>query len=1001
MVTKHLRKGSTILAGLVTGVFSVLLTTLVSATPAHAASTIQLEWVNATTIKFSGSAIKTPVNVAGDLVGNVFGTPPGSQTFMAASNGPIDMSFGCKVSMTLDIFPDAAGKLDFSKGELIFTTSAPSTCSQDTLKANISGLTHDPSTGTANISLMNAGITGVDKRGPAGGTDTGGDPQNVNVTAGMGPASDYNGIPQTDIFTLCEAKGDYTNNLDQLFTDCLAKKTGALSANPITSNNLAAIKDGKGPGGGDEKGWTGQFKNVKAGIYVVCSANFKACQLFTKNPGEAANVYVIFGSTAGSTIPGTPPGQGGPDDQKVCTTGDGLAGALAWVLCPAVQLIASATNFFENNIIIPFMTISPLTTNADNPIYILWQDIRNVANVGFIIFFFIVIFSQATSIGISNYGIKRILPKMAFVVVGVNLSYFIVAFVIDAFNVFGAGISQLVMSALQQAGTQQLNTGTSAGAVRSIFTLGGAALITIVVSGGAAIGWFFSFLGLALLVVVVVVIVLVVRQMAIIMLVILAPVAILMYMLPNTEGYYNKWRKTLVQLLMMYPMIVLLFAAGKIFGIILQQPDFKIAGDGVSDDVAQAVRVILQFVVYVVPLVFLPATFAASGALMGRAYGFLHNARSRGLAQRGGKAFNEGVVKPRRQEMRMRAARRGGAVGWAAGYGYRRDFKKEQRERELGRARQEYLAGQAADEGFAGSAAGIGGESGRMRVQANAQATIAKAETEDLENAMSLLTNQLKNLNIDQKTFAGKHLKSYLENPSANSQIKDASGNTLFDFAQHPELMKAAVHSAASQGEVGTVEAARTSSRFADAGSQSMLDDVIRRNDGKLKEKGGYHLATNFNLGSGRMIQTNAKGEAVDSTGAKITNPATQKPVSIAATDTAGMRAEMMKQRMLTIAQTGASSIAGMKAGVLGETASIVDRAANPTSAKYNPAAARTPQEAAERARDNAFAAQVMANLDQDAKDAIRARMTEIANNPTTLNSSEAPEAIKTMKDHI
>jgi hypothetical protein len=962
MVTAHLRKGKAVLIGLVTGVFSLLIATLITATPAHAASTVNVEWVNATTIRLSGSALKSPVDVAGDFVGNVYGTPPGSQTFMAGTNGPVEMSFGCKVSMTLDIFPDASGKLDYSKGELIFTTSSPSTCSQDTLKNNIGGLTHDPNTGTANISLQGIAISGVDKRGPAGGNDTGGDPQNVNVTAGMGPASDYDGIPATDTFMLCEAKGDYTNNIDALYKDCLDRKTGTLSANPLTSNNLETIKDGKGPGGGDEKGWKGQFKNVKAGIYVVCSTNFKACQLFTKNPGQAADVYVIYGSTAGSTIPGTPPGQGGPDDQKVCTTGDGLAGALAWVLCPAVQLIASATNFFENNIIIPFMTVSPLTTNADNPIYILWQDIRNVANIGFILFFFIVIFSQATSIGISNYGIKRILPKMAFVVVGVNLSYFIVAFVIDAFNIFGAGISSLVMAALTQANTTQLNSGTSSGTVRSIFTLGGAALITIVVSGGAAIGWFFSFLGLALLVVVVVVMVLVVRQMAIIMLVILAPIAILMYMLPNTEGYFNKWRKTLIQLLMMYPMIVLLFAAGKIFGIILQQPDFKIAGDGVSDDVAQAVRVILQFVVYVIPLVFLPATFAASGALMGRAYGFLHNARTRGLAQRGGKAFNEGVVKPRRAEMRMRAARRGGPIGWAAGYGYRRDFKKEQRERELGRARQEYLAGQASDEGFAGSAAGIGGESGRMRVQANAQALIAKAETEDLENAMALLTSQLKSLNIDQKNFAGKHLKAYLENPSANSQIKDASGKVLFDFAQHPELMKAAVHSAASQGEVGTVEAARISSRFADQGSQAMLDDVIRRNDGKLKEKGGYHLATNFNLGQGRMVETDKEGKV------KL-DPTTGQPVRI--TDPALMQQEMQKQRILAISQTGASSIAGMKAGLLHETASLL---ADPA----------------------------MRGLVEDSTlQGIYDRMEDIARNPTTLNSSEAPDAITKMRDDL
>jgi ABC-type multidrug transport system fused ATPase/permease subunit len=974
MVTTHLGKGKTILIGLVAAVFSTLLGVLAPAAPAHAASAPAFEWVDTTTIKFNGSAVKTPVNVTGSFVGNVYGTPPGSQTFMAVSNGPIEMSFGCKVSMTLNIYPDAQGKLNYGSGNLIFTTSAPSTCSQDTLKANIAGLVHDPKTGTANISLNGVTITGVDKRGPAGGTD---DPskQTVNITAGMGPASDYTGIPQTDIFMICEAKGDYQNNIDLLYKDCLAKKTGALSANPVTSNNLETLKNGKGPSGGDEKAWTGKVTGVKPGVYVACSTNFKACQLFTKNPGQDATVYIIYGSTPGSTIPGTPPGQGAPDE-KVCTTGEGLAGALAWVLCPAVQLIASATNFFENNIIIPFMTVSPLTTAADNPIYILWQNIRNVANIGFIIFFFIVIFSQATSIGISNYGIKRILPKMAVVVIGVNLSYFIVAFVIDAFNIFGAGISSLVTAALQQAGTTQLNTGSSSGSVRSIFTLGGAALLTIVVTGGAAIGWFFSFLGLALLVVVVVVIVLVVRQMAIIMLVIVSPVAILMYMLPNTEAYYNKWRKMLTQLLMMYPMIVLLFAAGKIFGIILQQPDFKIAGDGVSDDVAQAVRVILQFVVYVVPLVFLPATFAASGSLMGKAFGFLHNARTTGFAKKGGSSLNENVIKPRRQEMGARAARRGGAIGWAAGYGARRDFKKEQRERELGRARQEYISNQALNnEGFAGSAAGVGGAAGVTRVQAGAVSQLEKSRQEEMSNEAAILSSQLRSAGISEKEF-NKGFTKYLDG-SGSATLTGTTGSVNVGDQR---TMRAALNAAAAAGEVGTIEAARLNGGI----NQNMVDDVIRNNDGKLKGKGGYHLATNFNMAAGRMMASNAKGEGVDTTGAKFTGAPGQTPAYLTAPGQ--METEMAKQRAISVANTAAGDITDMKSSLLDslqKSILTVDPATGAATGVHADGAA------------------LLASMDPALRTQLKARIADIHGNANLLGKAQNREAIENLHSFL
>jgi hypothetical protein len=593
-------------------------------------------------------------------------------------------------------------------------------------------------------------------------------------------------------------------------------------------------------------------KDVALGLYAewadMPAGQYKACatgaQCITITKPEDAGVEDFTLVVNGEQL--------APPNEKVCTSGEGVAGALAWIICPATQLIASATDFFENNIIVPFMTVSPLTTNAANPIYVLWQNFRDLANVGFIVLLFISIFS----IALSKYGLKRVMPRLLIVAIGINLSYFIVAFVVDAFNIFGGGISQLVTSALQQAGTTQLNEGTSAGPVRSIFTLGGAALLTILLTGGAAIGWLFSFLGLAALVVVVVVIILIVRQLAIITLVVLSPLAILMYLLPNTEGWFKKWRQMLTQLLMMYPMIVLLFASGKVFGIVLQQPDFKIAGDGVTDEVAQAVRVILQFLVYVIPLVFLPATFAASGALMGKGYALLaNNKRVRQMAQKPGKAFGENVAKPLRQEAMMRAANRGGRIGQMAGFNMRRKFKQEQRARELGRSRQEYLANQASDPRFAASAAGIGGAAGVTRVQANAAQTLEKERKAEIANENAIFEHELRQLGLGSKEF-NNAFSGFLKDPTKNivqgtTRNADGSFRTL-DLAQRSDLQRSALNSAAKAGEITTLEQARMSSGI----DQSMLDDVIRSNEGAIKGKGGYHLATNFNLANGRSQGT-------------------------------------------------------------------------------------------------------------------------------------------------
>lgn len=587
-------------------------------------------------------------------------------------------------------------------------------------------------------------------------------------------------------------------------------------------------------------GLTATFENMPPGDYKACATG-APCVTVTKKDGEAASFTLVIKTE-----------QTAPPNDQVCTSGDGVAGGLAWVICPATQLIAGATDFFEKNIIVPFMTVSPLTTNAANPIYILWQNFRDVANVSFVVLLFISIFS----IALSKYGLKRIMPRLLLVAIGINLSYFIIALVIDAFNILGGGISQLITSALQQAGTTQLNTGTSAGPVRSIFTLGGAALLAILLTGGAALGWLFSFVGIAALIVVVVVIVLIIRQLAIITLVVLSPLAILLYLLPNTESYFRKWRELLIQLLLMYPMIVLLFAAGKIFGVILQQPDFQLAGDGVSEDVAQGVRVILQFLVYVLPLVLLPATFAASGALMGKAYALMaNNKRVRQLASRPGKAFEENVAKPMRQEMQMRAARRGGRIGQLAGYNMRQQFKREQREKELSRAQQEYIARQASNERFAASAAGIGGQAAATRVQGTAVTQLEKTRKEEIANEKAIFLHELRQLGLSTKEF-NTQFSDFLRNPSRSTvtgTLRDASGALrTIDLSQRQDIARSALNEAAAAGEITTLEQARLSSGI----DQNMLDEVIRDHDGAIKGKGGYHLATNFNLAHGRSEGT-------------------------------------------------------------------------------------------------------------------------------------------------
>lgn len=374
------------------------------------------------------------------------------------------------------------------------------------------------------------------------------------------------------------------------------------------------------------------------------------------------DAFAAFVGTTDNLTPGTGPGSGGganpnaclipglghltstdpgckADAPQVCTVGEtGLSSALAWIICPVTAMIADVTLFVEKNLIIPYLTVNPLkmtdASGNQTVVYKLWDSFRSIANVLFIIVFFIIIF--ATASGNFNYGIKRLLPRFFIVAIGANLIFFGAALAIDAFNIFGRGVESLAASTILQplqndpkfANAYPEGPSTS----HTVFVLGAALLAGIALTGGAALGWLFGLLVAAVVIIFVAVIVLILRQMLILALVIVSPLAMVAWLLPNTEKYATKWFNLLLQLLMMYPLIVMLFAAGKIMGTLFASPETAIIvapGGETSTTLTDTVRVGIMFLSFVIPIGLLPFVFMATSSLMGKAYGAMRNAASK------------------------------------------------------------------------------------------------------------------------------------------------------------------------------------------------------------------------------------------------------------------------------------------------------------------------------------------------------------------------------------
>jgi hypothetical protein len=114
--------------------------------------------------------------------------------------------------------------------------------------------------------------------------------------------------------------------------------------------------------------------------------------------------------------------------------------------------------------------------------------------------------------------------------------------------------------------------------------------------------------------------VLIIRQLLIIMLIILAPVALVAFVLPNTQGAYKVWWQSFSKALLMFPIIAGFIAAGRVFALVSQ-----VSGTTGSSFMA--------FIAYFAPYFLLPMTFRFAGGALGALGGFV-NDRHRGAFDR-------------------------------------------------------------------------------------------------------------------------------------------------------------------------------------------------------------------------------------------------------------------------------------------------------------------------------------------------------------------------------
>ena len=243
------------------------------------------------------------------------------------------------------------------------------------------------------------------------------------------------------------------------------------------------------------------------------------------------------------------------------------------------------------------------------------------------------------------YTVKKVLPRLVIAAVLIQLSWDLFTGLVDVVNSIAWGIEGLLyvpFGGRDAVDITNIFVPPEEGSVYGTGLLAGIAAVGIGVALGVV-----GLLSLAATMFIALLIafaVLALRVIVITALLVISPLALLAWILPNTEKFWKLWWESFSKLLLMYPLILLVIAAGKVFAAIAAGTASG-SGDPILDTTGRDwVLMIVVVVAYFGPFFLIPKTFQLAGSTFANLTGMV-NDRSRGVFDRLKKQRQDTVAK--------------------------------------------------------------------------------------------------------------------------------------------------------------------------------------------------------------------------------------------------------------------------------------------------------------------------------------------------------------------
>ena len=366
-------------------------------------------------------------------------------------------------------------------------------------------------------------------------------------------------------------------------------------------------------------------------VYVNEDKNKKEVKIIYFPSGEISSLssatYAVYSFTPPDTYDQTDTSTISidPPSENSTSTSCNVQG-IGWFICPVSNWLADGIDYMYSALQ-EFLKTKPLeTTNQNSGIYLAWVIMRNISNVAFIVAFLVIIYSQLTSVGISNYGVKKMIPRLVIAAVLVNLSFTICAILLDLSNIAGYAFQDAFMGIKNTISTVGENTSTwTWSEVISTALSNGAALVGAPLGADVLAGLVLTkeilpmilsaLVGLGLILLLALLI-FAARQALIIILIIISPLAFVCYLLPGTEKWFKKWKDLFLTMLVFFPAFSVVFGGAQLAGIIIIQNATGPNG---------AIMHILGMMVQIMPLAITPLIMKFSGGVLGKFAGFVND----------------------------------------------------------------------------------------------------------------------------------------------------------------------------------------------------------------------------------------------------------------------------------------------------------------------------------------------------------------------------------------